>query len=85
MSFMMPLPASTELVIDVKTRLRGSLAEQLVGHAERLNRTPVALLADLVTHVLQDGLVDAVLDEPASRERGEATAPRQKKPPGGRP
>lgn len=43
--------------------LRDQLAERLEAHAERLGKSTVALLADLIETILNDNLVDAVIDQ----------------------
>lgn len=49
--------------IDLEMTLKNELAKKLIAEAERLGRSPVVLLADIIERVLTDNLVSAVIDE----------------------
>jgi hypothetical protein len=42
--------------------LRGALARKLIDEAKKRRRKPVELLADIVSCVLNDNLINAVID-----------------------
>jgi Tfp pilus assembly ATPase PilU len=52
-----------EVVLDVELTLRGELAQTLLDHAKKRGVAPVQLLASIVSFVLKDDLVNAVIDD----------------------
>ncbi|MBB6306274.1 hypothetical protein [Xanthobacter tagetidis] len=54
---------SGSVVLDVELTLRGDLAQTLLDHAKKRGMAPVQLLASIVSFVLKDDLVDAVIDD----------------------
>jgi len=52
---------SFEVEIDIK--ISGRAASHLVAAAEKRNVDPAELMADVISAVLNDGLIDAVIDD----------------------
>lgn len=49
--------------IDLEIQLRGKTAKRCIEIAERRKQKPVEMLMDVLTHAIDDDMVDAIIDD----------------------